>query len=109
MKNEVLETGKYPLIRFKLTKLEGVEPDLRVTGELKIHGVSHELSVPMHVKINGDEVSIGAKFVVPYVEWGMKDPSNFLFKANKTVEVELMAEGHIKRSPELPARVKALK
>jgi polyisoprenoid-binding protein YceI len=97
MKNEILETAKYPLILFKLTKLEGVEPDLRVTGELTIHGVSHELSVPMHLKINGDEVSAGGKFVVPYVEWGMKDPSNFLFRVNKTVEIELVAQGHVKR------------
>ena len=37
------------------------------------------------------------KFVVPYVDWGMKDPSNFLFKVNKSVEIDVEASGHVKR------------
>jgi polyisoprenoid-binding protein YceI len=97
MKTEILESGKFPDIRFKVTKLEGVEPNFRVVGQFTIHGASHELSIPMQMKINGSEVSGTGKFVAPFVDWGMKDPSNFLFKVNKTVEVELIAEGHIKR------------
>ena len=97
MKKEILETEKYPEIRFKVSKLEGSEPNFRVVGEFTIHGVSHALNIPMQVKINGNEVSGTGKFVVPFVEWGMKDPSNFLFKVEKTVEVELVASGHIKR------------
>ncbi len=97
MKKEILETEKYPEVRFKVSKIEGTEPNFRVTGQFTIHGATHELSIPMQVKISGDEVSGTGKFVVPFVEWGMKDPSNFLFKVDKTVEVDLTAAGHIKR------------
>ncbi len=97
MKKEILETDKYPEIRFKVTKLEGVAPNFRVSGQFTIHGASHELSIPIQMKISGDDVSGTGKFAVPFVDWGMKDPSNFLFKVEKTVEVELLASGHIKR------------
>lgn len=97
MKKDVLETDKYPEIRFKVRKLEGSEPNFQVVGQFTIHGASHELSIPMQMRINGNEVSGSGKFVVPFVEWGMKDPSNFLFKVDKTVTVELAASGHIKR------------
>ncbi len=97
MKKEILETDKYPEIRFKVMKIEGAEPNFRVMGQFTIHGASHEISVPMQVRINGNEFSGSGKFVVPFVEWGMKDPSNFLFKVAKTVEVELQAAGHIQR------------
>lgn len=102
MKKEVLETDKYPEIRFKVTKLEGAEPvkpesSIRVVGQFTIHGASHELSIPLQVTMNGTDFSGTGKFVVPFVDWGMKDPSNFLFKVDKTVEVELVATGHIRR------------
>jgi len=102
MKKEILETDKYPEIRFKVTKLEELGPlksdqSLRVIGQFSIHGASHEISIPLQITMNGTEFSGTGKFVVPFIDWGMKDPSNFLFKVNKTVEVDLVAAGHMKR------------
>ncbi len=102
MKKEILETDKYPEIWLAVQKVEGVdhlkgEGTVRVLGQFTIHGASHAVSIPMEVKINGDEFNGTGKFAIPFVDWGMKDPSNFLFKVNKTVEVELEAAGHVKR------------
>jgi len=102
MKKEVLETGKFPEVRLKVTKLEGVvtvenASNVRLVGQLTIHGASHEISIPLQVALNGTEFSGKGKFVVPYVDWGMKDPSNFLFKVNKTVEIDVEAAGRVKR------------
>ena len=102
MKKEILETEKFPEIRFKITRIEGAgqlkgEATIRAVGQFTIHGASHEVNIPMEMKINEDDVTGKGKFVVPFVDWGMKDPSNFIFKVNKTVEVEIVAAGHIKR------------
>jgi hypothetical protein len=64
---------------------------------LTIHGASHQVTIPLQVTVSGAELSGKGKFIVPYVDWGMKDPSNFLFKVNKTVEIDFEAVGRMKR------------
>jgi polyisoprenoid-binding protein YceI len=102
MKKEILETDKYPEIRFKVKKLEGAlsanaVSNLRVLGQFSIHGASHEISIPLTVTIRGAEFSGSGKFVIPFIDWGMRNPSNFLFKVDKTVEVQVEAAGNVKR------------
>jgi polyisoprenoid-binding protein YceI len=102
MKKEVLETDKFPEVRLKVTKLEGVvaaknASNVRMLGQFTLHGASHEVSIPLQVTLNGAEFTGKGKFVVPFVDWGMKDPSNFLFKVNKTVEIEVQTAGHLTR------------
>ncbi len=102
MKKEILETDKYPEIRFTVTKLEGAistdaATNVRVFGRCSIHGASHDMSFPLTVKIKGVEFSGTGKFQVPFVDWGMKDPSNFLFKVDKTVEVQIEMVGRVKK------------
>jgi polyisoprenoid-binding protein YceI len=100
MRKEVLETDKFPDVRLKVSRLEGPLPvkqgaTIHLLGQFVIHGGSHEVSIPLEVSVVGAEVTCKGKFVVPYVDWGMKDPSNFLFKVNKTVEIELRGVGHM--------------
>jgi polyisoprenoid-binding protein YceI len=102
MKKEILETDKYPEIRFTVTKLEGAisedtAANVRVFGQFNIHGAGHSISFPLTVKIKGVEFSGSGKFVVPFVDWGMKDPSNFLFKVDKAVELHIELVGHVKK------------
>ena len=43
-----------------------------------------------------------AKFVVPYIAWGIKNPSNFLLKASPTVEVSLELSGTLRPATKSP-------
>ena len=100
MHQQVLESERYPEIRFTPTKITGTVSStsnsaVMVTGMFEIHGQRHEITIPMDVRVVGDRVTARGKFVVPYVAWGMKDPSNFLLKVEKKVTIEILAEGRI--------------
>ncbi len=48
------------------------------------------------VELTGDRWRGTAKFQVPYVKWGIKDPSNFLLKVKPVINVELEMSGEVK-------------
>ena len=82
MHKEVLESQRYPEIVFSPSHVMGKLADqgtsnLQVQGVLHIHGANHDLTLSLPVEKSGDAVKASASFVVPYKEWGMKDPSTF--------------------------------
>ena len=100
MTRGILEAQRYPEIRFAPHKIAGTvstssTSSIEVTGSFQIHGQAHEITIPMQVQMSQDEITASGKFVVPYVEWGMKNPSNFLLKVNEKVEIHLVAVGHL--------------
>lgn len=102
MHKEILETQKYPLIVFQPRLIEGtVAPkgisDVRLHGVMQIHGSEHEITAEVHAEITGVHWKGTAKFDVPYVQWGVKDPSNWIFKVKPTVQVEVDAAGSVAR------------
>jgi polyisoprenoid-binding protein YceI len=101
MHKEILETPKYPDVVFRPMQIDGhIAPagasDAKLHGVLSIHGAQHDLVAPVHAELNGDHWKGTAQFEVPYVTWGIKDPSNFLLKVKRVVNVELELSGEIK-------------
>jgi polyisoprenoid-binding protein YceI len=101
MHKEVLESRKYPEVVFKPTQLEGQlalagVSEVKLRGVFSLHGADHELSVPVHAELAGNHWKGTAKFVVPFIQWGLKDPSSFLLKVKPNVEVDLDLAGTFK-------------
>ena len=101
MHKEILETGKYPDAIFRPTQAEGTvarsgNSDVKLQGVFSIHGGEHAITVPVHAELNGDHWKGTAKFEIPYIQWGIKDPSNWFLKVKPTVEVELEMYGSVK-------------
>jgi len=100
MNKEILESEKYPTITFRPDRAEGkLAPDgestVQVHGVFNVHGVDHELMIPVRL-VMGNRWTARAKFTVPYVDWGMKNPSTFLLKVSKTVDIEIVAIGDVR-------------
>jgi polyisoprenoid-binding protein YceI len=103
MQDEVLESNRYPAIFYHPTEIKGPfkagegTQDLTAEGTFNIHGADHPLELPLKVQINADTVTATTRFTVPYVEWGMKNPSRLLLRVGKQVEIEVTAKGTIKQ------------
>ena len=94
MHKEILETAKYPEATFQADGLQGKleaqgTSEIDVHGAFQIHGASHELTLHLQVSANAGQYIGTTRFEIPYVEWGIKDPSNFLIKVEKKVEMDV--------------------
>lgn len=100
MQNEVLESNKYTQAFFHLTRITGtIQPGATQTvtaeGTFNIHGADHGLKTDLQVKLDGNQATATGHFTVPYVAWGMKDPSVFVLRVGKEVDVEVVAHGTV--------------
>ena len=101
MHKEILETTKYPDATFRATQIEGTVAaggvsDVKVKGIVNLHGQDHEIVALVHAEITSTQWKATAKFDVPYVQWGIKDPSNWLLKVKPVVNIELDMAGTAK-------------
>src|SRR6267143_2308059 len=98
MHKEVLESARYAEVIFRPDRVEGkITPQgaftVNVHGLFILHGSAHELTVPVQVEFDGDHWTGTAKFNVPFIDWGLRNPSNFFLKVNHAVEIELEMKG----------------
>lgn len=94
MTHEILETDKYPEIVFQPDRIDGKlapegKSEVKLHGVMGIHGKQHEIAADVTAQAVPGGYDATAKFQVPYIEWGMKNPSNFLLKVNKVVNVTI--------------------
>lgn len=107
MHQEILETSRFPEIVFHVSQVEGLatppgKSQLKLNGAFAIHGTSHDMVVPADIEFAGDRWKGTATFVVPYITWGIKNPSNFLLKASPTVDVTLELAGSMHPAVQAP-------
>lgn len=100
MHKDVLESDRYPEVAFRADRIDGkigdgVSSNLTVHGMFRIHGAEHELSIPVEAKLAGDRWTAHAQFKIPYVAWGMKNPSKMFLHVGDIVEVEFQGEGRV--------------
>lgn len=98
MHKEILESDHYPDISFRPDRVEGtVAPGttstVQVHGIFSVHGTDHELTMPVRVTIFPDHWTADTNFTIPYVKWGIKNPSTFVLRVSESVEIDVHATG----------------
>jgi hypothetical protein len=66
-----------------------------VSGQFRLHGQNHDLTLPVEVKAEGKILRISTHIEIPYVQWGLKNPSNFLLHVSDVVGVDIHAAGRL--------------
>ena len=98
MTDDELKASTFKTISFTPTHFTGTfnatgDSTLQVHGIFTLLGTPHEIDVPMQVQVNGEQLHAVGSFAVPYVQWGLKDPSTFMLHVNKEVQIDLSLMG----------------
>ncbi len=104
MKSSVLEVAQFPEISFAPRQVVShgtiaKEFPVKVEGLMLLHGVQHGLTVDATVSREGNNVTIHCDFTIPYVAWGLEDPSIMMFKVAKEVAIDVTTVARLSWQP----------
>lgn len=100
MKRAILETDKYPEVVLTIDGIEGPiapsgESAVKLRASMTLHGEAHPMVIPAQLSLNGEGASGTAEVVIPYVAWGLKNPSTFILRVSDKVTLEISAIGRL--------------
>ncbi|MGH9700578.1 MAG: YceI family protein [Candidatus Acidiferrales bacterium] len=114
MHAQVLESRKYPEIIFLPQQVRGAISAMQISqvevdGIFRMHGQDHPFRMMLSAgPPAGGRLATSGQFVIPYTQWGMKNPSNFFLHVENDVNVEIHAEGRLSAAaaspPEAPQK-----
>jgi polyisoprenoid-binding protein YceI len=91
MKDEgQLDVKKFPTIHFVSTAVKAEGDKLHVVGKLTLHGVTHEVSLPVSVKAEGGKVVGDGEVSLKTSDYGIEPFSAFLGAVKNKDQVELI-------------------
>ncbi len=100
MNTDVLDVARFTEVSFVPRSYQGAiaasgDSSIQVTGVFTLHGAAHDLTAPVQIHIDGATLTAKTRFTVPYVKWGLKDPSIFILKVAKEVDIDLTLMGSL--------------
>jgi polyisoprenoid-binding protein YceI len=100
MNKDILKVEQYATVSFEPKTYTGAialsgDSTIQVTGIFTLLGTPHEITIPMLVHLEGTTATAKAHFVVPYVQWGLKNPSFLIWKAEDNVAIDLFLAGRL--------------
>jgi polyisoprenoid-binding protein YceI len=103
MHKDVLESDQYPESTFTPEQVNGTlspqgDSQVQVSGILSLHGASHPLTLVVQVHLAGNQLTAETSFTIPYVSWGLKNPSTLFLRVNNTVDMTIRAVGRVRAS-----------
>jgi len=104
MRGSILETQRYPEITFTPHQaaghpLEHGDFSASISGVLLLHGDRHDLTLNLAIHRNDDDFSAVGRLTIPYVQWGMKNPSVLFLTVSDDVAVDVSTVGHVTWMP----------
>ena len=100
MYKDILKVDQYTTVSFAPKTYTGIiapsgDSTIQVSGVFTLLGNPHDLTIPMQIHMDGSKATAKAQFVVPYVQWGLKNPSFLFWKAENDVAIDLNLVGQV--------------
>ncbi len=100
MHREILESDRFPEIIFTPRQMTGaltlnIPSRVLIAGQLRLHGQDHDITIPVDVQPEGQQLQIAARFIIPFIRWGLKNPSTFILRVSDKVTIDIHAVGRV--------------
>lgn len=100
MHKEILESSKYPEATFVPSKVSGphtlqTQQTYEVSGTFNLHGSAHQVTLTFPITLNGSLLDTETHMVIPYVAWGLKNPSTFILRVSDKLDLDIKATGRL--------------
>jgi polyisoprenoid-binding protein YceI len=100
MNKDILKVEQYTTVSFAPKTYTGTiapsgDSTIQVSGVFTLLGNPHDLTIPMQIHLDGSKATAKAQFVIPYVQWGLKNPSFMFWKADNDVAMDLNLVGQV--------------
>jgi hypothetical protein len=100
MTKDILKVDQFATVSFAPKAYNGTiaasgDSTIQVSGVFSLLGTTHDLTIPMQIHIDGSKATAKGQFIVPYVQWGLKNPSFMFWKADSDVAIDLNLVGQV--------------
>lgn len=96
MHANILESTRYPEIVFAPDRVSGSvagqgASQVEVHGIFRLHGAGHEITMPVQVQMDNGRATAKIHFTIPYVQWGLKNPSTVFLRVSDKMDIDIVA------------------
>jgi polyisoprenoid-binding protein YceI len=102
MHKEILQSARYPQIVFTAQRLIGAiqavgTSQVQLSGIFELEGRQHPMTLSVNLSRQAGNSSMHATtaFAVPYVEWGVKNPSTLFLRVSDQLSMTIDATGQL--------------
>ncbi|HEU4413908.1 MAG TPA: YceI family protein [Candidatus Angelobacter sp.] len=104
MSHDILEAERYPDIVFTPQQMKGTllpsgVSQIKLEGLMTLHGQSHPMTLDVKAEVAGNAVSAETAFEIPYIQWGLKNPSALFLRVSDKVQIHIHATGQLTGVP----------
>lgn len=101
MNKDILESDKHSEIVFTPQQMKGTlapsgQSQFQLEGTINLHGQSHPLTLDVQATAEGNSLTAETSFVIPYIQWGLKNPSALFLRVSDKVTIHIHAVGSLK-------------
>jgi polyisoprenoid-binding protein YceI len=85
IRDQAIETARFPTATFTLTKpipldevpAEGKKISVDATGDLTLHGVTKEVTIPLEAQRTGNVIAVTGQVDIPFADFDIAKPTSF--------------------------------
>ncbi len=83
--NQAIETSQFPEATFELTEpieldsvpADGATIEVDAVGDLTLHGVTREVTIPLEAQRNGDVIAVTGQLDIQFADYDIDQPQSF--------------------------------